>query len=254
MGLDGAGIILHMTKNMILLVYDKRSHKWSFPKGRCEIGETLLQTAVREMMEETGIEVNVAKDTQAITFHKKNATRCYFICNLSNIPNSQIYRAFRPTVPTDTVEIGNIKWFSREQLVSMNRCNVNYDVWQWIHYSENVQLVDGNKITKKRKNNSKRRGRKKNRYDLNRKIESTKPIEMNNYHHPPLVIRHQSFSLIPGEVPTSQNLLSSLHQQAETPCCTNTLEDQRDKRSFECRDVERYKPPDLLTSNVQVST
>lgn len=38
-----------------LLLYQKESKTWSFPKGHCEPGETELQTAMRELYEETGL-------------------------------------------------------------------------------------------------------------------------------------------------------------------------------------------------------
>lgn len=38
-----------------LLVYSKRNDEWGFPKGHIEKGETELETAKREIEEETGI-------------------------------------------------------------------------------------------------------------------------------------------------------------------------------------------------------
>lgn len=43
----------------ILLIKHVRSGCWSFPKGHMEPGETELQTAVREIKEETNIDVSV---------------------------------------------------------------------------------------------------------------------------------------------------------------------------------------------------
>lgn len=42
-----------------LLIKNRRSSNWSFPKGHVEDGETLLQTARREVLEETGIHLDV---------------------------------------------------------------------------------------------------------------------------------------------------------------------------------------------------
>jgi len=41
----------------ILLVHRHRYRDWSLPKGKTEPGETLVQTAVREVREETGQDV-----------------------------------------------------------------------------------------------------------------------------------------------------------------------------------------------------
>lgn len=42
-----------------LLIKNRRSSNWSFPKGHVEDGETLKQTAKREVLEETGIHLEI---------------------------------------------------------------------------------------------------------------------------------------------------------------------------------------------------
>ena len=53
------GIIKHGDK--ILLVNTRSSGKWFFPGGEVEIGESLEDAIKREVMEETGIEIEVEK-------------------------------------------------------------------------------------------------------------------------------------------------------------------------------------------------
>ena len=48
----GGGLVLNPMKE-ILFIY--RSHKWDLPKGRVEAGESIEETAVREVEEECGI-------------------------------------------------------------------------------------------------------------------------------------------------------------------------------------------------------
>src|SRR6266700_2639764 len=45
------------TGNEVALIHRCRYDDWSFPKGKCEPGEHVLATAVREVNEETGIRV-----------------------------------------------------------------------------------------------------------------------------------------------------------------------------------------------------
>ncbi len=42
-----------------LLIKNRRSSNWSFPKGHVEDGENLKQTAKREVLEETGIHIDI---------------------------------------------------------------------------------------------------------------------------------------------------------------------------------------------------
>ncbi|HOD02645.1 MAG: Diadenosine hexaphosphate hydrolase [Firmicutes bacterium ADurb.Bin300] len=45
-----------------LLIRNKRSSHWGFPKGHMEFGETPEETAVREVLEETGIHIKILPD------------------------------------------------------------------------------------------------------------------------------------------------------------------------------------------------
>ncbi len=56
-----AGCVIVNEKNEVLLVTDRERKNWAFPKGHAEIGETLEQTALREVQEETGYDVEIMK-------------------------------------------------------------------------------------------------------------------------------------------------------------------------------------------------
>ena len=45
----------------VLLVQHSASH-WSFPKGHVENGESDCETAIREVKEETGIDIEISSD------------------------------------------------------------------------------------------------------------------------------------------------------------------------------------------------
>lgn len=45
-----------------LLIRNRRSAHWGFPKGHIELGETNSETAVREVLEETGIHIKILPD------------------------------------------------------------------------------------------------------------------------------------------------------------------------------------------------
>lgn len=54
----------------ILLLFQRGSGTWSFPKGHMEAGETEQQTALRELFEETGFRTRLIPGTKAATEYR----------------------------------------------------------------------------------------------------------------------------------------------------------------------------------------
>ncbi len=80
------GIVTRDDGKMLLI---KRNDRWDLPKGKVEVGETLLQAALREVEEETGIKVGSGQwvvgstEGQALhTIHYPLPTKTYHIFNL----------------------------------------------------------------------------------------------------------------------------------------------------------------------------
>ena len=53
-----------------LLIKNRRSSHWGFPKGHIEQGETKQETAVREVLEETGIRVKLLDGFECVSKYK----------------------------------------------------------------------------------------------------------------------------------------------------------------------------------------
>ena len=53
-----------------LLIKNKRSANWGFPKGHIEMGETKKETAIREVLEETGIHLNIIDGYESVSEYK----------------------------------------------------------------------------------------------------------------------------------------------------------------------------------------
>ncbi len=56
----GVGVVVFRNEEVLLVKRKKAPYKgqWSIPGGKQELGETVTQAARRELMEETGVEVN----------------------------------------------------------------------------------------------------------------------------------------------------------------------------------------------------
>jgi 8-oxo-dGTP pyrophosphatase MutT (NUDIX family) len=52
----------------VLLVHRPRYDDWSFPKGKCDRDEGFVEAAVREVREETGFEVVVGEQLDAVRY------------------------------------------------------------------------------------------------------------------------------------------------------------------------------------------
>ncbi|UQN06366.1 NUDIX hydrolase [Deinococcus sp. QL22] len=64
----GAGGVVFSSLGRVLLVRYRGSGAWAFPKGHVEPGETLEQTAVREVQEETGVRASVVAPLQVTEY------------------------------------------------------------------------------------------------------------------------------------------------------------------------------------------
>ena len=90
----------------VLVVHRPRYDDWSFPKGKCDPGETFEETAAREVLEETGL---------AIAFGPELAEARY--TDHKGRPKRVRYWAMTVTGGTFTSndEVDEIRWVSVEE-------------------------------------------------------------------------------------------------------------------------------------------
>lgn len=109
------GVIPVVIKNnqpQVLLILHQKGH-WAFPKGHPEPGETNLETAARELKEETGIsEVKIQPEP---TFHEH-----YIFTDPDKQTINKTVTFFLGLVKNDQVEIlpeevADYGWFNLEQ-------------------------------------------------------------------------------------------------------------------------------------------
>ena len=104
------GIIFYKTRRntKILLVKNNNGRYWSFPKGHIEEGETEQETAVREIKEETGLDVTIAGDFREISEY----------CPFGKIRKRVVFflgRAFTDNVKIQEEEIDSYIWVDLQQ-------------------------------------------------------------------------------------------------------------------------------------------
>jgi len=101
--LKAGGIILDNTKQFILLIKGNYAKKWNVPKGTSNDNESIRNTAIREIKEETGINIEISKYDIPVKIYK-----VFLYLTTINI-NSNVN-------PIDKQEIQEIKWFSISEL------------------------------------------------------------------------------------------------------------------------------------------
>jgi len=109
------GCIIINDRKEVLLIHHNAGH-WDFPKGHMEEGETEIETAIREVKEETNIDVEVNEKYRYSTTYspKEDVIKevIYFLArNISDNKQAQLE------------EVSEVKWFGMEEAID----KITYD-------------------------------------------------------------------------------------------------------------------------------
>lgn len=97
----------------IVLLQDLKA-RWSIPKGHVESGETLEQTAIREVGEETGLKsLKILGKLDKIHFFYRMNNKLIFMTNFVYLIESTNYNEQLET--EDSEGIVDVQWFEAEQ-------------------------------------------------------------------------------------------------------------------------------------------
>lgn len=115
------GVIFYKTKQntKVLLVKNNNGRYWSFPKGHIEEGENEQQTAIREIKEETGLDVTLVDGFREISEY----------CPFGKIRKRVVFflaRAFTDNVKIQEEEIDSYIWVDLQQARKM--CSYDNDL------------------------------------------------------------------------------------------------------------------------------
>jgi len=104
----------------LLMIYSKQRKRWCFPGGYIEEGQTSEETAVRELLEETGL---ATKISDLVPFAGQSGYRNHYSSGDVTQPFTQTYliRNWRDVGgKLDKAEVEEIKWFMPDELLASN--------------------------------------------------------------------------------------------------------------------------------------
>jgi 8-oxo-dGTP diphosphatase len=93
----------------VLLVHRPRYDDWSWPKGKLDEGEGVVEAAVREVAEETGLEVRLGRDLPAARYALDERTSKHVAYWAARVPGAPTPRPPRPH------EVDALEWVSTEE-------------------------------------------------------------------------------------------------------------------------------------------
>lgn len=129
--INAAGGVVEKDDN-VLMIY--RLNKWEFPKGKLDKKESFKDAAVREVEEETGLEVELGDKLcttwHTYTFRKKRILKCTKWYSMECIEDKNM-------APQENEGIEKVEWFSTQQVESVLSDTYNSIRYVWESYLEN---------------------------------------------------------------------------------------------------------------------
>lgn len=115
------GLIFHKARHgtKVLLVKNNNGRYWSFPKGHIEKGETEKQTAIREIKEETGLDVQIIDGFREVSDY----------CPFGKIRKRVVFflaQTFSDNVKIQESEIDSFIWVDLQQ--AKRKCSYDNDL------------------------------------------------------------------------------------------------------------------------------
>jgi 8-oxo-dGTP pyrophosphatase MutT (NUDIX family) len=116
-----AGVCIYNSIRGSILIVQSRGKLWGFPKGTIEPGETFIECAVRELKEETNIDLNPVELVKYITIKNRSV---YYIYDTLHEKGTMPTNA--GTVENDVTGLSWVKINCLHNLVNQNIIKLNF--------------------------------------------------------------------------------------------------------------------------------
>ncbi len=113
---SAGGVVHRMAGDLaeVLLVHRRAPRLWALPKGTPDAGESILETALREVREETGIEAEAEEPLGAITY--------FFVRDGTRYHKTVHFFLMRPVGGDPELhdhEFDEVRWFQLEEALQI---------------------------------------------------------------------------------------------------------------------------------------
>lgn len=137
-----AGGFVENTKGEILLVKTRRDGQWVFPGGQVEVGENLIDGVIREVKEESGIDVKVSHLVGVFS----NTATYEGHSGVKIVPTKVMFDFVCEPVGgelTTSDETSDSCWVSKEEVLNMVSAPALRTRYQaYLDYNGSVQYMD----------------------------------------------------------------------------------------------------------------
>lgn len=115
----------------VLLVKHKNGNHWDCPKGHVEDGETKQQTAIREVLEETGIMIKIVSDKEYVVSYmpSENIKKTVIFFEAIKV-GGELIKQER--------EIQDIQWFEFKEAIEKITFDSNRDLFKTFLKDKNL--------------------------------------------------------------------------------------------------------------------
>ncbi|HET8564589.1 MAG TPA: NUDIX hydrolase [Candidatus Binatia bacterium] len=109
--ISAGGVVYRFHRGQIEVALIRVRHRWGLPKGHVEEGEGVQEAALREVLEETGIEGKVIEKLGDITYWYTNKTRENEPIRIFKRVYFYLVRSVRADVRNHDHEVEEVRWF-----------------------------------------------------------------------------------------------------------------------------------------------